>query len=180
METELQLLEAIKCNDRQAMRRLYDRFAGYAMATALRYVPERDDAKDVLQDSFVSILTSVSSFNYRGEGSLKNWVGRVVANHAIDWVKEHEHHLVYTDKVPETADEELPDEEVPPDILNAMIGRLPAGYRMVLNLYVFEHLSHKDIAHRLGIKENTSASQFFHAKKMLARMIKEYLNSQRT
>ena len=74
----------------------------------------------------------------------------------------------------------MPDmEEVPPDILNQMIGRLPTGCRLVLNLYVFERLPHKEIAQRLGIREKTSASQFFRAKKLLKEMIQDYLEIQR-
>ena len=180
METERQLLDAIRSGDRQAMRRLYDRFSGYTMAVALRYVPDREDVRDVLQDSFVKILTSIQTFDYRGEGSLKAWVARVVANRAIDWIKEHEKITNITDITEETIDDGVPDvDEVPPDILEIMIGRLPTGCRMVLNLYVFEQLSHKDIAQRLGIKEDSSASQFFHAKKLLKGMISDYLNSQK-
>ena len=82
METERQLLDAILGGESQAMRRLYDRFSGYTMAIALRYVPDRDDVRDVLQDSFVSVLTSIRQFDYRGEGSLKSWVARIVANRA--------------------------------------------------------------------------------------------------
>lgn len=79
----------------------------------------------------------------------------------------------------EVVDDDVPDvDDVPPDILDAMIGQLPVGYRTVLNLYVFEQLSHKDIAKRLGIKESSSASQFFHAKKLLAEMIRKYRYSQ--
>lgn len=181
METERQLLDAIRGGDSQAMRRLYDRFSGYAMAIALRYVSEYDDAKDVLQDSFVSILTSVKDLEYRGEGSLKAWVSKIVTNKALDWLDEH--NLVKTtDKIPEDSlpdDEEPEVEAVPPDILNSMIGRLPAGCRLVLNLHVFEQLSHKEIARRLGIKEASSASQFFYAKKLLAEMINDYLTHKR-
>lgn len=180
METEQQLLLAIRNGDREAMRRLYDRFSGYTMAIALRYIPQREDAKDVLQDSFVRILTSISEFNYHGEGSLKGWVARIVANRSIDWIKEHERSLLYTSEIPETAEEEIPDlDEVPPEILNQMIGRLPAGCRMVLNLHVFERLSHKEIAQRLGIREDSSASQFFRAKKLLKEMIQDYIIIQR-
>ena len=60
----------------------------------------------------------------------------------------------------------------------AMIGRLPTNYRLVLNLFVFEQRSHKDIARQLGIKESTSASLFFRAKQVLAKMIKEYVKQQ--
>lgn len=180
METERQLLDAILGGDNKAMRRLYDRFSGYSMAIALRYVPDRDDVRDVLQDSFVKILTSICGFDYRGEGSLKSWVARIVANRAIDWVKEHERLMMVADIPEEITDDGVLDvDEVPPDILEKMIGRLPTGCRMVLNLYVFEQLSHRDIARRLGIKEDSSASQFFHAKKLLKEMITDYLNSQK-
>ncbi|MBR1503062.1 MAG: sigma-70 family RNA polymerase sigma factor [Prevotella sp.] len=161
------------------MRRLYDRFSGYTMATALRYIPDREMAKDVVQDCFVSILTTIDGFEYRGEGSLRAWITRIVSNQAVDWVKRHEQHT-FTDEIPQMADEEPPDvEAVSPDILNGMISHLPAGYRLVLNLHVFERLSHKEIAFRLGIKESTSASQFFHAKQLLAEMITRYLNARK-
>lgn len=177
METELQLLDAICNGDRGATRRLYERYSGHAMAIGLRYVPERDAVRDVMQDSFVTILTSVSKFNYRGEGSLKAWVSRIVAHKAIDYLRAHER-ISYVTAIPEQADEqEEPDVGgVPPDVLTEMIGRLPTNYRMVLNLYVFEQRSHKEIAQLLGIKENTSTSQYFRAKQLLAKMLNDYLN----
>jgi RNA polymerase sigma-70 factor (ECF subfamily) len=60
------------------------------------------------------------------------------------------------------------------DTLASFIASLPPGYRTVLNLYVIDGLSHKEIASQLGIKPDTSASQLHKAKQMLARMIKEY------
>ena len=179
METERQLLDAILGGEKEAMRRLYDRYSGYTMAIALRYIPEREDARDVLQDSFVKILTSVRQFNYRGEGSLKSWVSRITANCAIDWLKYHQR-LQMTDEIPDEIDENVNLEihGVPPDMLNAMIGRLPVGCRTVLNLHVFERLTHKEIALHLGIREASSASQFSRAKRLLREMINDYLNSQ--
>ena len=179
METERQLLEAIRSGERAALRRLYDRYSGYAMAVALRYVPERDEVHDVMQDSFVKILTSIGQFNYQGEGSLKSWVARIVSNRAIDYLREHQRFML-VDNIPEEPDEsEEPDVgRVPPDVLMEMVGRLPANYRMVLNLFVYEQRSHREIAQVLGVRESTSSSLFFRARKMLARMIKEYLNKQ--
>ncbi len=62
------------------------------------------------------------------------------------------------------------------ELLYEMIRQLPEGYRTVLNLYVIEEYSHKEIAKMLGISEYTSASQLFHAKKTLAKMIKKRRN----
>ena len=178
METERQLLDAINSGERAALCRLYDRYSEYAMAIGLRYIPDCDEARDVLQDSFVKILTSIGRFDYRGEGSLKSWVSRIVANRAIDYIKQHQR-LQFTDEVPENINEEEPEiGGVPPDILDGMIGQLPAGYRVVLNLFVFEQLSHRDIAQRLGITESASTSQLFRAKRMLQRMVREYIKQQ--
>lgn len=181
METERQLLEAIRGGERAALRRLYDRYSGYAMAIGLRYVPERDEVRDVIQDSFVRILTTISQFDYRGEGSLKSWVSRIVSNRAVDYLRQHQRFMT-VDTIPDEPD--IADEPdiggIPPDVLTAMIGRLPPNYRTVLNLYVFEQQPHREIARMLGIKESTSSSLFFRAKKMLAKNIKDYLKSQET
>lgn len=178
VETERQLLDAIRGGEQAALRRLYDRYSGYAMAIGLRYIPEREQVRDVLQDSFVKIFTGIGRFDYRGEGSLKSWVSRIVANCSIDYLKKNEHWLT-TDEMPDCAEEEETDVgDVPPDILDGMIGQLPTGYRLVLNLFVFEQLSHRQIAQRLGITESASTSQFFRAKKMLQKMVREYINKQ--
>ena len=179
METELQLLKAIQSGQQDAQRQLYERYAGQAMATGMRYVPDPDQVRDVVHDSFVKILTSLGQFNYRGEGSLRAWIKSIVAHQAINHIKQYEH-LKLTDQFPESMVQESEDpdvDRVPPDILNKLISELPAGYRIVLNLYVFEQKSHKEIAHLLGIKPETSASQFSRAKQALAKRINEYLNN---
>ena len=146
METEEQLLKAIKSGDRQAMRRLYERYKGYAMSIGLRYIPDSDDVED----------------------------RRTVVNKALDFVRKHER-ISFTGTIPDIPDEEPELERIPPHILSRMIAQLPAGYRLVLNLYVFEHCSHQEIAQRLGIKENSSTSQLARAKQMLIKMMKEYI-----
>jgi len=178
VETERDLLDAIRKGERAAMRRLYDRYSKYAMAIGLRYIPNRDDMRDVLQDSFVKIITNIGRFDYRGEGSLKSWVSRIVANQAIDHIREHER-LLFAEEMPDDVIDPEPDVgEVPPDVLDGMIGQLPANYRVVLNLFVFEQLSHREISQQLGINENNSAMLFFRAKKALQKMMIEYKNKQ--
>lgn len=68
-------------------------------------------------------------------------------------------------------DDEPQTEHLSPDALHQLISELPDGYRMVVNLYVFEDYSHRQIAELLGITESTSASQFYYAKRLLARKI---------
>ena len=178
MEAEQLLVRKIKEGDRAAMRTLYDRYSGYVMAVAPRYVPDRDDVQDVVQDSFVKIFSSIGRFEYRGDGALKAWMARIVANQALDFLYKRRA-LDTSRNIPDVPDEPEPDlGGVSDEVLMELIGKLPPGYRVVLNLFVFEQMSHKEIAKRLGIKENSSASQYFHAKKMLGKMINDYIKRQ--
>ena len=174
MKSEEQLLHDIREGDRQAMHELYSRFVGQATAVVRRYLPDDDAAHDVLQDTFVKAFTSIGGFEYRGEGSLKGWIMKIAANEALNYLRRNAR-LKFTDDMPDEPDDEPDVTLVPPDELTKMISSLPTGYRTVLNLYVFEDMSHKEIAKTLGIGESSSASQYLRAKRMLAKMIKKYI-----
>lgn len=173
--TEQQIVIGVKNGNRKAMREMYDLLAGSVMSTAMRYLGDSDDCRDVLQEGFLKAFSRIGDFGYRGEGSLKAWVTRIVANEAINLLKRRSRFTLF-----DTQDTDIPDEEppevnhVPPEVINRMIASLPTGYRIVFNQYVFEHKSHKEIAQSLGIKENSSASQLLRAKRLLARMIHNY------
>lgn len=172
---EQQILRLFATGDVQAMDRLYAEYAGYLTGVCVRYIPNREDLHDVLQESFVKIFVKIGTFEYRGKGSLQAWMARVVINEALHFLRD-QNTTMFVDCVQEPTD--VPDEE--PDVcglsekqLLDMIERLPAGYRVVFNLFVMEGKSHKEIAALLNIKPDTSASQFYKARNLLAKMIKE-------
>lgn len=157
------------------MRQLYDRYAECLAGVCIRYIADEDDRKDVLQECFIKIFTSIDKFEYRGEGSLKSWMIRITVNESLRFIKRcmKDCFIEYVGEMPDTPDEPEVD-DIPDDVINSMILSMPPGYRAVFNLYVFEQKSHKEIAAMLGIEENSSASQFSRAKSYLARRIKEY------
>lgn len=174
MKEEQQLIEDIARGDRNAMRQLYNHYAGYAMAVAKRYVTNQEELKDVVQDSFIKIFTSVQTFELRRKGALQSWIARIVANEALEYLRKSKR-LVFSDDLPEVIEDDNPDlNRLSNEALTLLIGQLPEGYRAVLNMFIFGQLSHKQISERLGISPSTSASQFYHAKHMLAKMIKDY------
>ena len=174
MKPEERLVCDIKNGDRAAMRRLYDLYSGYVMAVVMRYVPDRDDVPDVVQDAFIRIFTSIGQYEYRGEGTLKMWLSRVTANEALGFLRR-KGNITFTDNIPDEPIDDEPDiSQISNEALTEMIASQPAGYRVVLTLYVYGQMSHKEIADELGITPSTSASQYYHAKKMLANKIKEY------
>lgn len=168
------MIRLVGRGDARGQRELYDRYAGYLTAVASRYLSDTDRVKDVLQDSFIRIFERFGSFHYRGEGSLRAWMSKVVANFALQDLRRTER-LLPAAELPDTVDDVDPViDDVPLSVLQDMICRLPDGYRTVFNLFVFEKLKHKEIAALLGIKENSSASQYLRAKAMLAKEIEEY------
>ena len=157
------------------MRSFYERYAGYLTAVCSRYVVDRSDVKDILQEAFVKIFQRLDQFEYRGEGSIKAWVTRIVVNDSLSFLRSSSR-LTFVDDLPDVPEDDEPSlPKVPPAVIQEMIKELPDGYRTVFNLYVFENKSHKEIASLLGIKEDSSASQFFRARATLAKSIKDYI-----
>lgn len=173
--SEAELLNLVRSGDASGMRAFYERYVGFLTAVCSRYVPDRAAVKDVLQDVFVKAFDRIGSFEYRGEGSVKAWMHRIVVNDSLKFLRANGK-MKYVDDLPDVEDEQmdsLPD--VPVSVVAEMIKSLPDGYRTVFNLFVFEKKSHREIAELLGIKEDSSASQFFRARAMLAKKIKEYV-----
>ena len=174
--TEKDLVRKATRGDRSAMADLYSRNIGYLTAVCSRYVSSDDDRNDVLQTSFVKIFSSIGNFEYRGAGSLRAWMTRIVVNEAIRQLKSQARQdHIEEQNIPDIADEDEPEtDDIPQEAIQNMIRQLPDGYRTVFNLFVFEEKSHREIAEMLGITESTSASQFHRARNMLAKKIKEY------
>lgn len=181
--SEEELVELIRQGDVAAMKEMYDKSVGRLSAVCARYVVDPDDVADVLQDSYLKAFDSIGSFSYRGIGSLQAWLTKIAVNRSLNLLKNRNRlNLVPLDeRLPEPFDSPEPPEteNIPPDVIQRMILNLPDGYRTVFNLFVFEGKSHKEIASILGIKENSSASQFHRAKQMLAKQIKQYNQSGR-
>lgn len=163
--------------DNTAIEWIYRKHVRYLSALCSRYITEDEDIKDVLQESFIKIFTSLDSFKYRGEGALKAWMAKITLNETLKFVRNNSRLPIDSidDKDMNIADgDSMETEDIPTDVLHQFIRELPDGYRAVFNLYVIDDKSHKEIAQLLGIKENTSASQLHKAKSMLAQKIKHY------
>lgn len=174
---ELELVRLIQQHDTSAMRRLYDQYIGYLTAICSRYVLSKDDISDILQDSFIKFYTSADQFEYRGEGSLKAWMVRIVVNESLKFLKRNGKFSIIKyewDPPDYLQDNESNIDDIPASVIQDMIRHLPTGYRTVFNLYIFEQKSHKEIAAILNITESTSASQLHRAKNILAKEILQY------
>lgn len=177
-DRERKLVKRLRSGDAGALQDFYALYSGSMSSVCGRYITDRDDMKDVLQECLIRIAEKIKDFEYRGPGSLRAWVTRIVINQSLKYLKArqaHEFARLDYDLPEEPEETEPPLNDIPPEVIYRMIRELPAGYRTIFNLYVFEEKSHQEIAELLGIKPMTSASQLFKAKNLLARRIREYL-----
>lgn len=175
-DSELQLLSLVRQGDTMAMKTVYSTYIRYLAAICSRYIANDEDVKDVLQDSFLKVFSSIASFKYRGKGSLKGWITKITVNETLKFLQRDNRFefVEISEQKHDVADEDPDIDAIPSSVLFNLIRELPDGYRTIFNLYVIENKSHKEIARLLGIKESTSASQLHRAKSLLATKIRQY------
>lgn len=176
--------ERLKKGDKLALEEFYDTYSPVLLSICFRYTAIREDAEDVMHESLIKILKGLDKFNPRFSGSFEVWIRKITVNTSLNFLREkmkaqklnhwatNEKFLVEEDENEHTS---LPD-QLEPEAVIRLIGELPDGYRTVLNLYVFENYSHKDIAAELGISENTSKSQLSKARSLLRKKVIAFNN----
>ncbi len=178
---EKELVSLAAKGDTASVKAIYDLQVQYLAAVCRRYLTDEDDVKDVLQESFVRIFNSLRKFEWRGEGSLRAWMKRIVVNESLMFLRRRAvfGEVPLPDNAADTVEDENPQlDGIPMAVLQRMIRGLPVGFRTVFNLYAVEGHSHKEISSMLGISENTSFSQYSRARARLAEQIKKYRNGE--
>ncbi len=82
----LALANACHAGDRQAHYALWGYFKNRMFGVCLRFATSRQEAEDLLQESFVQVFRDIGQ--YRGEGSLEGWVRRIVLRTAIQHLQK--------------------------------------------------------------------------------------------
>ncbi len=177
------IIDGCLAGERRSQQRVYELFYGKMMSVCLRYTKNHDQAKDILQDGFIKVFRNLPEYNR--SGSFEGWIRRIMVNTAIDHFRRarHSYLLLGEDRSMEEF-EDVPEEEEeapmdegwadlkPADVINAMQKLTPA-YRTVFNLFVFEDMTHKQIAETLDISTGTSKSNFAKAKAKLKLLLKQ-------
>lgn len=162
---------------------LYKKYSPVLYTICLRYAKNRYDADDILQNGFIEILLCLKNFKHKG--SFEGWMKKIIVNTALKYNKENmkfynhielDNNFKFIDNEAEGYFDEI---AITHEEIIGIIQKMPIGYRMVFNLYVFEEFSHKEIAAKLNISENTSKSQLRMARKYLKKIIlkKKQINS---
>lgn len=172
---EPSFIELLKRGDQHVVTEWYDCSAPAMLGLCMRYAHSTPDAEDLLHNGMLKVLSGLTDFTYQGPGRFEAWMKRIMVNTALNHLRaesrnknirfDEDLHGDYLADIQDDEEELLP---VPnPEELIEWIRELPIGYRTVINLYVFEGYTHKEIAAELNISENTSKSQLSKARTYL-------------
>lgn len=174
---DLKLIESCMKGDRASQKVLYDRLVPRMFPLCIRYIGDRIQAEDVLQDGFITLFTKLES--YKGDGSFEGWARRIFVTTALMSLRKKDA-LKMSEEIDQVrgmkTDIPSQGENIGYKELMTLVMSLPPGFRTVFNMYAIEGYTHKEIADALGITETTSRTQLSRARIWLQNKIKEREN----
>jgi len=163
------LIEECKLGNSDAQFRLYNQYSKAMFNLAHRMTNNREDAEDILQESFVECFRNLGSFRF--ESTFGAWLKSIVINRSINHLRRRKADLVLYENLPDIINIDEPEPEYNTDRIFRGIEMLADGYRVILTLYLLEGYDHSEIAQILSISESTSKSQYSRAKVKLRKLI---------
>jgi RNA polymerase sigma-70 factor (ECF subfamily) len=165
--------------DRNAQKSLYEKYAAKMFGFCLRYSNSRSDAQDLLQDGFIKVFDSIATLKEASQ--LEGWMSRIFINLAMSKFRKSSRGPVMVEVIDVLDDSEEVSTDDEPMEVNAVLNclmALPEKYRVVLNLYAIDKLSHKEISETVGISIANSKSLLFRARVMLKELVEQQRNKE--
>jgi len=180
--TEIQLIEAVKEDNRMAFRELIESYSDFAFSVAFRILNNADDAKDIVQETFIKVWEK--RFSLQNNGSFKWWLRKIIVNKCYDqlrkrkrqpWTFENETHSMITTVLSDEDSQAKLEAFELAAILSTLTNKLSPRQKMVFVLAEIEGMSHDEVADITGMKKKAIKSNLHHARKKIGIMIKKYL-----
>lgn len=180
-----EIINGCKNNNRNSQKLLFELYAKKMMGVCLRYSPNYEIARDMVQDGFIKVYTKISGF--KGDSSVETWMTRIFINTCLTNINKSENRASFVDindpVIMNQTESPEENEEVENSIKNLSVDKvlgyinmLPDKYRLVLNMYSIDGLSHQQISDTLGIQLGSSKSRLSRARTLLYELIKRNEN----
>ena len=153
---------------RKALEWLINEYQVNMFVTAFNICKNVEDAKDVVQDTFIAYHTSNQQFN--DEQHIRAWLFRVTVNKAKDAIKSywHRNKMQLEDYL-----ETLPFESKEDSDLFEAVLNLPKKYRIVIHLFYYEEYNIREISQILHISESNTKTRLSRGRKLLKYVLME-------
>lgn len=168
-----------KClqGDIKAQYQLYKQHSKAMYNIAIRFLDNKMDAEDILQESFCTAFTRLGELE--NPKAFPGWLKRIVINNCISLQRKKKIPFENIDEYKlegEKDPEKDPMEEIDPALVHNAIKKLPDGGRTILVLYALEGFKHREIAEMLNVTESTSKTQYSRALALLRKELKGKVN----
>ncbi len=173
--TEGQIIEACQQGDRVAFQRLFETYKDKVYSIALHFSGDDSSARDISQQVFLKLFTSISQF--RSDSQFSTWIYRIVANACIDEQRKTRRFLPFTDGVEvknfmaRASQEASYLKRQVADSVKEAISDLSPKLRLPILLKYVEGLSYEEIAEAMGCSIGTVSSRLNRGHKILARKL---------
>jgi len=169
-EVDTSVIAAARAGDRRAHAELYERFAPLVYTLARRMLVSPALAEDVLQETFIEVLSKIDSF--RGEAGFGFWVRRIAVNKCLmllrsSWIARRSLDAVPEESASDHAAEHLESRAA----LEAALAALTPTARVVVWLHDVEGYTHREIAESMGKTTSFSKSQLARAHERLRELL---------
>lgn len=163
------LIEGCRGGNRASQLKLYEHFYSYGLSITLRYSKNREEALEILNDSFLKAFLKIDQ--YDSDLPFKPWLRRILINSSIDY---HRKYSRLNEKLESSSKTELTTasynyalDNLEFDDLIVVLQKLSPAYRLVFTLYVVEGFKHQEIAEKLNISVGSSKSNLSKARMKL-------------
>lgn len=153
--------------DQNAHAQLYTTTAGYAFSIANRYLSNKEDCRDALQEAYAQVFRNLHQYDPE-KAEFKYWLRRIVINVCLKQLDRSKIQSLEIDDQPEQIDDSYLEQfELSRIDIKGLLASMPERYRVVFMLSVLDGFSHKEISLQLHITPETSRSQLTRAKQWL-------------
>lgn len=160
------LINNLKKGKEEAYEELVDTYGNRLLRTCYLILKDKEEAEDVVQETFIKIFKSISSF--REDSGLYTWIYSIALNISRDRLRKKNVSLNLEDEwVGEDHVEIVVEQNMDREELREELFAMNILYREVLVLFYFEELSIKEISHLLSEKEGTIKSKLSRGRTLL-------------
>lgn len=192
LDAEEKLVQDLQAGSEQAFSALVDLYQNKALSTCLGFIPNRQDAEDVVQEVFVEVFRSVG--NFKGESKLSSWIYRIVVNKSLEALRYKKRKkrkaffqsLIGLNEQNGSLDGQdfdhpgvLMENKERSKVLFSKIDELPESQRVVFTLCKLDDLSYREAAEIMKTSVSSVESLMFRAKKNLQKNLEDYYKNEK-
>ncbi len=177
METDEQIIEAVKDGKCEGQRLMVCRYGQMVFAMIVRQVTTTMDAEELTQDTFMRAFNNIDRYDSR-RSSLGTWLCRIAYHLTLDFMKRRLPNIISMDDTTDISDESLETElstgnEKRIQQLEQLMEDLPPDEQMLLTLYYYEDRSLDECSFIMDTTSHALANRLYRIRKKLYKQLKK-------